>query len=221
MKEDKIPLITKFHSNLPSLSSIIRKHWGVLIDEDPRLKRVFPQPSVVAYRRGKNLKDLLVKAKIYTKRKSNRTINGYFRCGRGFFNQCATCALIPENGIKSHKCYITKEIYQINSNVTCVSENVIYKITCKKPQCKSFVYIGQTKRRFCDRFSEHRGYVSQKRLDQVCGEHFNKIGHSQVDMLPTIIEQVNPRGDDFLRLKREELWIRNYQSVEFGANKLS
>ena len=26
------------------------------------------------------------------------------------------------------------------------------------------------------------------------------------------------RGDDFLRLKREELWIRNYQSVEFGAN---
>ena len=24
------------------------------------------------------------------------------------------------------------------------------------------------------------------------------------------------RGDDFLRLKREELWIRNYQSVEFG-----
>ena len=102
-----------------------------------------------------------------------------------------------------------------------MSENVIYKISCKKPQCKSFVYIGQTKRRFCDRFSEHRGYVSQKRLDQVCGEHFNKIGHSQVDMLPTIIEQVNPRGDDFLRLKREELWIRNYQSVEFGANKLS
>ena len=26
------------------------------------------------------------------------------------------------------------------------------------------------------------------------------------------------RGDDFLRLKREELWTRNYQSVEFGAN---
>ena len=38
-------------------------------------------------------------------------------------------------------------------------------------------------------------------------------------MLPIILEQVNPRNDDFLRLKREELWIRNYQSVEFGANK--
>ena len=125
MKEDKIPLITKFYSNLPSLSSIIRKHWSVLIEEDPRLKRVFPQPSVVAYRRGKNLKDLLVRAKVDTKRKSNRTVNGYFRCGRGFFNQCATCNLILENGIKSHKCNKTKETYQINSNVTCVSENVV------------------------------------------------------------------------------------------------
>ena len=34
--------------------------------EDPRLKRVFPKPSVVAYRRGKNLRDLLVRAKINT-----------------------------------------------------------------------------------------------------------------------------------------------------------
>ena len=86
---------------------------------------------------------------------------------------------------------------------------------------KLYIHIGQTKRRFCDRFSEHRGYVSQKRLDQVCGEHFNKLGHSQADMLPIIIGQVNPRKDDSLRLKREEYWIRNYQSVEFGANKHS
>ena len=121
MKEDKIPLIMKYHPNLPSLSSIVGKHWSVLIEEDPRLKRVFPQPSVVAYRRGKNLKDLLVRAKVDTKRKSNRTVNGYFRCGRGFFNQCATCTLILENGIKSHKCNKIKETYQINSNVTCVS----------------------------------------------------------------------------------------------------
>ena len=90
--------------------------------------------------------------------------------------------------------------------------------TCKKPQCNSFVYIGQTKRRFCDRLSDHRSYVSQKKLDQVCGELFYNIGHSQDDMLPIILEQVTPSGDDFLRLKREELWIRNYQSVEFGAN---
>ena len=63
--------------------------------------------------------------------------------------------------------------------------------------CKTFVYIGQTKWRFCDRFSEHRGYVYQKKFDQVCGEHFNKAGHSQSDMLPIILEQVTPKNDDF------------------------
>ena len=62
--------------------------------------------------------------------------------------------------------------------------------------------------------------VSQKKLDQVCGEHFNKTGHSQLNMLPVSLEEVTPKNDDFLRLRREEFWIRNYQSI-FGANKHS
>ena len=81
--------------------------------------------------------------------------------------------------------------------------------------------IGQTKGRFCDRFSEHRGYVSQKKFDQVYGEHFNKTGHSQLDMLPVILEKVTPKNDDFLRLRGEEIWIKNYQSIDFGVNKHS
>ena len=35
------------------------------------------------------------------------------------------------------------------------------------------------------------------------------------------MEEVTPKNDDFLRLRREELWIRRYQSIEFGANKHS
>ena len=156
-----------------------------------------------------------------TLRKSSRKISGYSRCDRGFFNKCKACNLIPTNGIKTHQCNKTKKTFKIDSPVTCTTTNVIYRITCKKPRCKNFVYIGQTKRRFCDRFSDHRGYVSQRKLDQVCGEHFNKPGHSQLDMLPVILEEVTPKNDDFLRLRREELWIRRYQSIEFGANKHS
>ena len=33
--------------------------------------------------------------------------------------------------------------------------------------------------------------------------------------------ELSPQNDDFLRLRREELWIRRYQSIEFGANKHS
>ena len=55
----------------------------------------------------------------------------------------------------------------------------------------------------------------------IFGEHFNKPGHSQLDMLPVILEEVTPKGDDFLRLRREELWIKNYQSIKFVTNKHS
>ena len=105
--------------------------------------------------------------------------------------------------------------------MNCQSSNVIYKITCKKPKCSNFVYIGETKRRFADRFSEHKGYVSSKKLEQVCGNDFNQKGHKIEDMSPVIIEHVLPTGDDFLRLHREKYWINQYESVEFGANKQS
>ena len=45
--------------------------------------------------------------------------------------------------------------------------------------------------------------------------------NEMICMLPIIIEQVDPKNDDFLRLRREEVWIRTYQSVEFGANSHS
>ena len=46
---------------------------------------------------------------------------------------CTTCALIPETGIKTHKSHINNKVHKITSHVTCVTENVVYKITCKKP----------------------------------------------------------------------------------------
>ena len=46
----------------------------------------------------------------------------------------------------------------------------------------------------------------------VCGEHFNKTGHSQLDMLP-ILEEVTHKNDDFLGLEREKIWIRNYHTT--------
>ena len=134
---------------------------------------------------------------------------------------CTTCALIPKQGIKTHKCHRNNKVFNISSNVTCLTENVIYRITCEKPQCQNFTYIGETKRRFVDRFSEHRGYVSRKCMDQVCGQHFNQKGHKYEDMLPIIIEKLNPKNDSFLRQRREKHWINTYESIEFGANRKS
>ena len=60
-----------YHPALSSISSIVKKHHRVMIDEDPRMRSCFPKPSVVAYKRPKNLRDLLVKSKFQSLRRSD------------------------------------------------------------------------------------------------------------------------------------------------------
>ena len=190
-----------------------------MINEDSRLKRCFPDSSVIAYKRSKNLKDILVKSRFQSSRKPQRNQRGFRGCGEGSNGFCKVCQIIPKWGIKEHKCQKTKKKFTINSQVSCVTKNVIYKLTCTK--CIDWVYIGETGRRFRDRFLEHRGYVTQKALNQPTGEHFNKPGHNVDNILPTIIERVFPIENKALRLRRESYWIKEYQSVEYGANKKS
>ena len=216
-KEQNNVLIATYHPALPSLSKIVSKHHRFMTGENPRLKRCFPKPSIIAYKRSKNLKDTLVKAKLCSKRKSRRKCYGFTGCKRKVWKKCFLCVLIPDAGFKTHKCHKTKEIFDIKSAVTCVSKNVIYKILCKK--CPDFVYIGETGQRFCDRFTAHRSDVRLEKTEKVIGEHFNKPHHKCSDMLPMIIEQVQPFNDGPLRLQRERFWINKYQAVDYGANR--
>jgi hypothetical protein len=85
-------------------------------------------------------------------------------------------------------------------------------------------YIGQTKKRFCDKFSEHRELrlCFPPKIDKYVVNILTKLvihNQQKSDMLS--LEQVTPKNDDFLRLKWEEFWTRNYQSLEFGTNKHS
>ena len=72
--------------------------------------------------------------------------------------------------------------------------------------------------RFCDRVQEHRGYITQKKLNHPVGSHFNKRGHSVADIQPLAIERVLPQDDHLLRRRRERLWINKYDAIDFGAN---
>ena len=215
-KEDKkLPFVITYHPKLPSIAGITKKHWKVMCDDSPKLKRCFPKPPVVAYKRHKNLRDLLIRSKVQSRRSSNRIIGGFKICRR----MCKLCTYLPTNSIKHHKCYKTGISYDINTPVNCTTTNVIYKISCKR--CPEWVYIGETSQRFCDRFTAHRGYVNRKEVDKPTGLHFNIKGHNIMDMSPMIIEEVRPKNNPNLRLIRESWWITQYQSVEFGANTQS
>ena len=182
--------------------------------EEPSLKRCFPEPSMVAYKRSQNLSNILVRAKVTKGRKSTRVINGFKRCERA----CQMCLRTDALTTKKHSCQQTGQSWTITAPLTCTSRNIIYRLTCRKCPQEDFLYIGETHRRACDRFADHRGYVTQGKLNEPAGEHFTKRGHTTMDMCFTPIERVLPSGDKTLRLARERLWIRAYDATTYGKN---
>ena len=182
-----------------------------MIEDSPRLKRCFPLPPVVAYRRSKNIRDMLVRAKMPPTRKtSSRKKVGFKNCG----TMCALCPFASTSD--QHTNTKTGQSWKIHSVLNCKSKNVVYKISCIKCQ---FVYIGETQRRLQDRAAEHRGYVRRKVLQHPVGEHFNSRGHNIADMRFVAIEQVRPLDDTLIRCQRERLWINTYDSIDSGANR--
>ena len=56
--------VVTFDPRLPSIPAIQQKHWRAMITMDPYMREVFPEPPLTAYKRQKNIKDYIVKAKV-------------------------------------------------------------------------------------------------------------------------------------------------------------
>ena len=93
------------------------------------MRRCFDKPSVVSYKRHKNIRDLLVRAKLPPKRGPRRIINGFKNCGE----LCKLCTISPTGLTPPDK---TK------ASGTCTFSNFI-RLELSPSQ------------KFCDRFFEH------------------------------------------------------------------
>ena len=200
-----------YDPRLPNIQNIQAKHWRSMISQDPYLSEVFLQPPLTAFRRQKNLRDHLIRAKVPTDPKLHpqRRSRGMKKCGKN----CTACPYIKE--VKS--LYINQKEWKINQNLNCEIFNCIYLIECKKDNCNS-KYVGETKRIMKFRFAEHRGYVNNKDESQATGEHFNLPGHSLSDMTITILEKVRS-NDDLYRKERETYFINKFNTYYHGLNK--
>jgi len=55
--------VTQYHLALPNLKDTLMGKWH-LIDNQPQLREIFKESPIISYRKGKSLKDILVKAKL-------------------------------------------------------------------------------------------------------------------------------------------------------------
>ena len=181
--------------------------------QDPHLKEVFPKPPLVAYKRQKNIRQTLIRArvpKIPTRPK--RKIQGMKKC-----NRCVYCSYVLTGD--HAKATASDYHHQITDEVTCNSSNIIYLIDCQKGKMQ---YVGETdrRRRMKDRFSEHQGYVRNKDLKKATGQHFNLAGHRLSDMRIRVLEKIHNK-DPFYRKKREAMYINKFNTKLKGLNKIS
>ena len=163
--KSRIPLLVTFHPNLPPLHNITNDNNRILHTSDC-LQRAVPETPVLAYRRPRNLRDLIVRAKVppLTDVNSSPIQHGNFRCGT---NQCVVCKDHMKEGdtFTSHS---NSTFHQIRGNITCSTSNVIYLISCRVCEIQ---YVGETRTTLKRCFYSHRSTVNTKKLDTPVGQH--------------------------------------------------
>ncbi|GFO26689.1 hypothetical protein PoB_005319400 [Plakobranchus ocellatus] len=142
-KNERIPFVLTYNPALPNVSSILKTYFPILYSSD-RCKKSIPSLPVTAFRRPKNLRDVLVHSS------THHTNNiGFSPC---LSPRCKTC--IYTHTTSSFKSSTDGQTYKITQGPrTCNSNNIIYLITCQK--CLK-QYVGQTCQTLRSRFNHHR-----------------------------------------------------------------
>ena len=211
-KENDRPVyVSTFDPRLPNITKSIQKHWQTSCFLDANFKNTFPKPPMVAFKKHRSLRSFLIRAKVSPNHNHRplRFTKGMYPC----MKPCPNCPYIKN--IK--KVSGPNFTWTLIGKFTCNTKNVIYMIECKKDNCKKR-YIGETDRELAERFSDHRGYVKNKHLNQPTGFHFNQPGHDISDMTVMVLEKVK-KSDEIYRKQREKYLINKFNTFRNGMNQ--
>ena len=114
-----IPFVVTYNPASPNLNMIISKHFPILQCSN-RCKEVFSGKPLIAYRRPRNLRDFLVKAKV----KNAQTQTSPPRIKKCNSKKCKTCSFI-QDGLSSCTFKNTGQVHHIKQTITCASKNLI------------------------------------------------------------------------------------------------
>jgi len=210
-KKKVFPLVLDFNPRLPNMSEIIKSHSN-LLSSSPELLDLFPNNSVMpAYRRTKNLKDILAPSKL--KYSTPNSEPGCFRCNK----KCDLCKnFLLESPVFS-SC-ATGRIYKIKETTGCTSHNVIYVAQCVSCNLQ---YVGSTSTEFKVRFRNHKSSIRTNKKTCEVAIHFNNNNHDITDLKFIIVEAIRDSTDiDKKLLTREAYWTAQLNTLRpFGLNK--
>ena len=118
-----LKFVTTYNPALRNILKIIQNNLSIL-HTDENMKKIFPSKSIKAlYRTEKNLKEILSSSLFPAKAKNSKSCIASCK-------KCHTCKnyLLTDN---KFTCKATGRFYNVRSNLSCNSNNVIYLISCK------------------------------------------------------------------------------------------
>ena len=212
VKQDpQMIFVCDWHPNLSRLSTSLKKHFH-LLQNDRKAKKVFTSTPMVAYRRTRTLKNILVKNKLSEDCSSNQNTKTE-PCRKP---KCRMCKDIASTDTITNKKKNIKIKAEAGGN--CQTTNLIYAVICTRHNA---ICVGQTGCSLASRFSKHRHDIKNRPDNTEIAEHFHK-GHQEGDMkvmiLQTGLSQSQEQREHF-----EDRWICRLQSLQHesssGINK--
>ena len=156
---------------------------------------------MLAYRRDKNLCDILVNSKTAMVTNTGGGEDQY---------NCRVCQAVEKG-----------EVYDVAGNKTnstipnpkCTLPNVVYALLCDK--CKMAVYVGGTERSVKERVSEHKKDIKNQ-AEKPIMIHFS--GHKVDDMHFMVLQSLGRERRAYRQLVEEKWIIRPGTKTPFGCN---
>ena len=195
-----IPLILTYNRTLPDIKRAVNKHQDILkINRD--FEQIFAELPIIAFRRNKNLQDILGKKTIINNKKQPRQSinqNSYSKpCNSKLNHLCCT----QVQATSTFRSTVTHKTFKIYKKLNCKSKFLIYLTECVLYNKQ---YTGKSETAFNLRLNKNLLQADQQ--FRLPGHNSNK--HSKF----TLIEQLNDTNIDKQLLKhrlkkREDFWI--------------
>ena len=171
-----------------------------------RLRDIFQEPPLAAFKRDVNLNDMLVHSK--HNKIFSTTIKGTQVCAQN----CTICKYF-----KVGNSVISKgREFRFNDCISWKTSNLVYGIFCE--ECKEIVYVGETGVTLYERFQNHISSIRNNKNEPI-PNHFNGPHHELKDLKIVGIEKIR-KNDIFLRKIKETFWIKKLQTlIPVGLNQ--
>ena len=189
-----IPFIATYSPSTVPLIKVIKDNFNHFKDKTQLLQ---DHRIIAAYRKNKNLRDQLVKAKV-------KALHNSRSKGHGEFFQNQSWVRNQHN----------RNVFPVYRYGSVYSKNCVYLIRCK--QC-GMQYVGETQNSLLTRFTQHKYNIGKKNNTHIpLVKHF--INHSWSSLVASIL-QCNPRWSTAQRRRAERLWINQLGTLQpLGLN---